>query len=264
MLMRMAAREASPDRCAIAVMAKASIPGKTKTRLVPPLTLDQAARLNTAFLKDVSDNLAKAAQRADIAAYMAYGPPGSTSFFENNFSIDLGLIETWLPGFGDCLFHAASSLLRLGYGSVCLLNSDSPTLPTEILVEAAQTLSMPGDRIVLGPSSDGGYYLLGIKREHRRLFEDVSWSTDVVAKQTLERSSELGLDAALLPVWYDVDDCDTLMQLARDTVESKFTGSHAKPHDAAHTTAELRAFFQDGETISAIKKHRIERRAAVP
>ena len=57
-------------------MAKASAPGRTKTRLVPPLTFDEAAALNTAFLKDVGHNIAKAAERAPIAGYMAFGPPG--------------------------------------------------------------------------------------------------------------------------------------------------------------------------------------------
>ena len=69
-----------------------------------------------------------------------------------------------------------------------MLNSDSPTLPTALLVETAEVLARPGDRAVLGPSTDGGYYLLGIKQAHRRLFDDIDWSTERVARQTLERA----------------------------------------------------------------------------
>ena len=62
--------------CGIAVMAKASAAGRTKTRLVPPLTFDEAAEFNTAFLKDVAHNIARAAELQSIDGYMAFGPPG--------------------------------------------------------------------------------------------------------------------------------------------------------------------------------------------
>ena len=75
-----------------------------------------------------------------------------------------------------------------------VLNADSPTLPTALLIETAAVLARPGDRAVLGPSSDGGYYLLGLKTAHRRMFEDIAWSTERVAEQTLERAREIGLD----------------------------------------------------------------------
>jgi len=128
------ARE-TPD-CAIAVMAKASISGRTKTRLIPPLTPVQAADLNTAFLRDVADNLLAAATLANISAWMAYAPAGSRDFFTGNLPAGIGLIETAEPSFGACLFRAASSLLAAGREAVCLLNSDSPTLPTGYLVAA--------------------------------------------------------------------------------------------------------------------------------
>ena len=90
-------------------MAKASAPGRAKTRLVPPLTFDEAAALNTAFLQDVADNMllaaGHAAPHAGIAGYAAYGPPGSEEFFRRTLPASIGLIEAWLPNFGDCLLH---------------------------------------------------------------------------------------------------------------------------------------------------------------
>ena len=205
--------------CGIAFMAKASAPGRAKTRLVPPLTFDEAADLNTAFLQDVAENLVladaqvRAAQSAAIIGYAAFGPPGSTNFFRRILPASIGLIEAWLPNFGDCLFHTISEILSRGHQSAVVLNSDSPTLPTALLVETAEVLARPGDRAVFGPSTDGGYYLLGLKHAHARMFEDITWSTERVAEQTLTRAREIGLNVHRLPAWYDVDDVDALKRL---------------------------------------------------
>jgi uncharacterized protein len=220
--------------CGIAVMAKSSVPGLTKTRLVPPLTYDEAAAFNTAFLKDVAANIGAAAQQAAITGYMAFGPPGSEHFFTDNLGADIGLIEVWLPDFGDCLYTAIDRMLAV-HGAAVVLNSDSPTLPTAILVETACVLAQPGDRAVIGPSTDGGYYLLGIKERHRGLFEGISWSTEHVMRQTLQRAEELGIDVHVLPPWYDVDDRDALKLLRAELFDGlAFSTTHDR-HPARHS-----------------------------
>ncbi len=232
-------------------MAKASAPGRAKTRLVPPLTFDEAAALNTAFLRDVADNVLLAARHAaphaGIAGYAAYGPPGTEDFFRGILPGAIGLIAAWLPNFGDCLFHTIGAILARGHASAVVLNADSPTLPTALLVETAAVLARPGDRAVLGPSSDGGYYLLGLKAQHRRIFEDVDWSTERVASQTLERAREIGLEVHTLPVWYDVDDMDDLRQLhvelCGDDVSDRRTPQG--PHYAVATAKLMRALWRD-------------------
>ncbi len=225
--------------CGIAVMAKASLPGRTKTRLVPPLSFDEAAAFNTAFLQDVAANIAAAGRGASIACYMAYGPPGATAFFRSHFPPSVGLIEAWHPNFGDCLFTAIEAVLARGHASAVVLNSDSPTLPTALLVETARVLARQGDRAVLGPSSDGGYYLLGLKAPHRRLFEDVAWSTDAVARQTRARAAEVGLDMHVLPEWYDVDDVASLQTLRREVIEGHAVASSLRPAPGRHAAALL-------------------------
>jgi rSAM/selenodomain-associated transferase 1 len=222
--------------CAIAVMAKASIPGRTKTRLTPPLAPEQAADLNTAFLRDVADNLLAAAALANISPWMAYAPAGSQDFFARILPDGVGIIETVAPDFGVCLIRAAASLLAAGHESVCLLNSDSPTLPTGYLVAAATALAAPGDRVVIGPATDGGYYLIGIKHPHRRLFQDVDWSTERVFRQTLARADELGLPVVLLPSWYDVDCEAALRVLIGELVDGRpFRTVGSKPTQADFT-----------------------------
>lgn len=233
--------------CGVAVMAKASEPGRTKTRLVPPLCPNEAAAFNTAFLKDVSANLRVAARAATIRSYMAFGPPGTEGFFHENLPREIGLIEAWYPSFGDCLFTAISRLLAAGHGAAVVLNSDSPTLPTALLVETADVLARPGDRVVIGPSADGGYYLLGIKAPHRRLFEDVDWSTDRVARQSIERAQEIGLEVHQLPEWYDVDDQKALRLLHAELFEGRSFNPDLVPHAAPHTAALMRRLCHDSD-----------------
>jgi rSAM/selenodomain-associated transferase 1 len=223
--------------CGIAVMAKASAPGRTKTRLVPPLTFEEAAAFNTSFLRDMADNLIVAGRSAGIAGYMAFGPPGSDAFFRRHLPPEIGLVEVWFPDFGECLFVAIQELLRRGHRAVVVLNSDSPTLPTELLVQTAEALAQPGERAVLGPAADGGYYLLGLKAAHRRMFEDIDWSTERVARQTKERAREIGLDLHVLPTWYDVDDVGALRMLHAELRENHSFAPELRPNQALHTAA---------------------------
>jgi rSAM/selenodomain-associated transferase 1 len=225
--------------CAVAIMAKASVAGTVKTRLVPPLTYEEAADLNTCCLLDVADNIMAAASLEPIQGIAAYSPPGSEKFFADILSDRFKLLPPKEPTIGRSLFHAAQDLFAAGYGSVCLVNADSPTLPTHVLVEAVRRLRQPGDRVVLGPAADGGYYLIGLKQFHRRLFEEIDWSTERVYRQTISRASEIGLAVAALPEWYDVDDDQALTLLVREL----FPGSRAviacEPGYPAPNTAAL-------------------------
>ena len=105
-------RRRTDGSCAIAIMAKASAPGRTKTRLVPPLTFEQAAALNTAFLQDMAGNLLSAGSHAAIAGYVAFAPAGTEAFFHDTLPPDIGLIDACLPSLGDCLVHTIT-------GNIC-------------------------------------------------------------------------------------------------------------------------------------------------
>jgi rSAM/selenodomain-associated transferase 1 len=238
---------AAPSSCGIAVMAKASVPGHAKTRLVPPLTSAEAAAFNTAFLQDVAANILAAAGHVSMAGYISFGPPGadSVSFFERILPPDIGLLEAWYPSLGDCLVSTIDQLLARGHAAAVVLNSDSPTLPTSLLIETAGVLARPGDRAVLGPCHDGGYYLLGLKQRHRRLFEDIAWSTEQVARQTLERAAEIGLRVHVLPAWYDVDDAESLRMLRSELCGDVIFSASLHPHEAFHSARLLRALLAD-------------------
>jgi uncharacterized protein len=207
--------------CAIGVMAKAPRPGFSKTRLCPPLRPEQAAELSAAFLRDISENIALAARQAPITGYIAYAPAGQEALFDRHIAAGTGLLladgsrpmPPEVQGFGCCLLHAIQTMLAFGHESAVVLNSDSPTLPTALLVRTAVALAAEGDRIVLGPADDGGYYLLGMKSAHAGLFVDIAWSTDSVAETTRLRAARLGLEVVELPAWYDIDDQAALTRL---------------------------------------------------
>lgn len=207
---------APPELCALAVMTKVPRAGKVKTRLTPPLTSEEAAALNTCFLRDTASALAATAREGLARGIAVYTPAGEEAAYHGILPSKFELVPQRGDAFGERLTFATQDLLRLGFASVCLIDSDSPTVPQPAYAEAASLLSQPGDRIVLGPSDDGGYYLIGLKKAHRRVFEDIDWSTARVLDQTMERAAELGVEVHFLPTWYDVDDKATLRRLCQE------------------------------------------------
>jgi rSAM/selenodomain-associated transferase 1 len=232
--------------CAFAVMAKAPVVGKVKTRLAPPLSAAEAAELSGCFIRDIADNIIAASRTAPIHGHVAYAPPGSEPVFRALLPEAIRLLPPRRSGLGHSLADAACDLLAAGYGSVCLVNSDSPNLPTAFLMEAAMALRAPGDRVVLGPAADGGYYCIGLKQPHPRLFEEIAWSTARVFTQTCDRAREIGLTITVLPPWYDVDDAALLRRLADALLgEDRHEGA-GTPYGAPHTAAFLRRLLGGG------------------
>jgi glycosyltransferase A (GT-A) superfamily protein (DUF2064 family) len=154
--------------CAIGIMAKAPRAGMSKTRLCPPLRPDQAA-LSAAFLRDISESIALAARDTPITGYVAYAPEGTEALFDGHFAHGTErlladgspLMPPDVQGLGRCLLHAIMAMLARGHQSAVVVNADGPTLPTARLVRAAVALAAKGDRMVLGPADDGGYYPAG-------------------------------------------------------------------------------------------------------
>jgi uncharacterized protein len=227
------------DCCALAVMAKAPRPGKVKTRLSPPLTPDQASTLNICFIRDTTENIQQVTEASNSAGLVAYTPAGDESAFHGLLPSGFQLVAQRGDGFGERLLYACKDLFACGFGAVCLIDSDSPTMPQDALLQAVERLSCAGDRMVLGGSDDGGYYLIGVKHLHHRLFEQIDWSTECVFEQTLERAREIGLATELLPAWYDVDDAATLDRLRRELTAPSSTGYAGAGYDAKHTRAYL-------------------------
>ena len=217
----MAEQTTRAGMCAVAVMAKAPRVGRSKTRLCPPFTPEEASLLSAAFIQDITANLALAALDVPLAPYVAFAPAGTEALFAGLLAPGTGLVladgaiapPPGVTGFGLALLHAMQALFAEGYGGVCVLNSDSPDLPTEVLRDATRRLMAPSGEAVLGAAEDGGYYLLGLRAPHPRMFADIAWSTSEVAATTRVRAAALGLRLDELPPWYDVDDAASLWRL---------------------------------------------------
>jgi len=216
------------QRCALAVMTKAPRAGQVKTRLVPPLTYEEAAQLNACFLRDTARAIQEACRR-NVIGFGVYTPLGSEADYIGVLPQDFQLLPQRGDGFGERLALAMEDLFRCAFDSVCLIDSDSPTVPTESYTQAVALLSGPGDRVALGPADDGGYYLIGMKQQHRELFEGIDWSTERVFEQTKQRAVELGLEVSLLPIGYDIDDAMTLRRLCSELL-SDDSDQNVAPH----------------------------------
>jgi uncharacterized protein len=198
---------------AIGIICKAPQPGRSKTRLAMAIGVVAASELSACFLRDVAAAIEAVPGALGRRGYGVYAPVGAERIMRQLLPAGFGLLLQAGDDLGYVLFGAARALLLAGHDCVLLVNGDSPTLPPRLLVQAIETLREPGDRMVLGPASDGGYYLIGLKRPHRQLFMQIAWGTETVARSTCERAAEIGLATTLLPEWYDVDDIETLRWL---------------------------------------------------
>ena len=225
-------------RQALAVAAKAPQPGTVKTRLHSRLSADDATELYRCFLKDTLLLMDSVPQTEVV---ISYTPKGGERYFDGIHSGKLGnlgnlrMLAQRGESFGDKLHHAFEELFGEGFDSVVIIDADSPTLPRDYLMEAFDELARPGERAVLGPAEDGGYYLIGLRRPHRRLFEQITWSSDRVLSETLDRAREIALNVSLLPMWYDVDDYPTFERLKFEVVGGTGFTSLSKANDAPHT-----------------------------
>jgi glycosyltransferase A (GT-A) superfamily protein (DUF2064 family) len=177
---------------------------------------EAAAMLSACFLRDVAACIEQMPQRIGRKGYGVYAPAGAEAEMRRILPPSFDLLLQSDAILGNVLYRATHDLLAKGHNCVLLVNGDSPTLPSRFLLNAIDRLRRPGDRLVLGPSSDGGYYLIGLKHPHRRLFDDIPWGTNAVARFTLERASQINLESSLLPEWYDVDDAETFEWLREE------------------------------------------------
>lgn len=223
--------------CALAVMTKAPCAGKVKTRLTPPLTPEEAATLNRCFLRDTAACISNTSREGLARGIAVYTPVGAEAAYGEILPVEFELIPQRGEALEERMVWAFEDLFSLGFDSVCLIGSDSPTLPTKAFSQAAQILSGKKDQMVLGPSDDGGYYLIGLKKLHRDLLENIDWSTERVLEQTTAKAREIKLQIHLLPNWYDVDDWPTLRRICRDLfTDQSVPGAFPAPATRAYLT----------------------------
>ncbi len=207
---------------AVGIVCKTPSAGFAKTRLSPPLSLEDCARLAACFIRDLAATIHGVSLEGGVAPYAVYTPRGTESTLRPLLPSGFRLLPQGEGNLGDRLYRATAELLGAGHAGVVLVNGDSPTLPPTILRAAVGALREGEDVVVLSPAFDGGYTLIGLSRAHARLFADIPWSTSQVHRLTVERAAEVGVPVVAVPGWYDIDDGETLRML-----EAELAGERA-------------------------------------
>ena len=191
--------------CCTIVFVKNPVPGQVKTRLLPVLSPEGAASLYRAFLVDWCTALSEL-PGSDLV--IAYSPPDSLREMKNLIGGHAIYIPQEDSGLGQRLTAVSRWACDQGYEKFLLAGSDSPTLPIACIERAIELLKSRD--VVIGPSTDGGYYLIGFskigaERTIPVIFQDIAWSTERVFRKTLEKVDGTNATLGLLPPWYDVD-----------------------------------------------------------
>lgn len=197
------------------IFVKLPTPGQVKTRLGKIIGNQEAAELYRLFIQET---FAMARQLADCKIHVAFEPTQPGESFDDIIPGEF----LHFPQQGKDLGERMCNAFRHGLTQaqkVVIIGSDSPTLPGDYIEQAFERLTHSD--LVLGPAEDGGYYLIGMKELHVKLFDNIAWSSDAVFRTTLQRAKRLQLKVALLPAWYDVDDLDALLRAAEDDQNGK-------------------------------------------
>jgi uncharacterized protein len=203
---------------ALGIMCKAPSPGTSKTRLSPPLSREEAAALARCFIADVARVIAGLPPELGVRRFVVFTPGEAEGAFEGLLPDGFGMLAQRGEDLSERCANAVEDLLARGCAGACLLNADSPTLPAATVEAAVAALRRRGERVVLGPALDGGYYLVGVTRPMPELFRAIAWSTVRALSGTEARARELGLAVERLPAWYDVDDGVALAWLVQEVL----------------------------------------------
>jgi rSAM/selenodomain-associated transferase 1 len=205
-------------KTAIVLFAKTPILGQVKTRLAKSIGQELALKLHTAFIYDFLDQVSKLLNLADIYLCLTEVWNPSTITLPKNIENHQVKISYQSNGdLGGRLYNTFLECFSLGYQNVIITGTDSPNLPILYLEEAI--LALDSLNIVLGEALDGGYYLIGIQHTVEcldEIFNNISWSTEKVFSQTINKIQKNQLSLHCLPKWYDIDELADLQRLKKD------------------------------------------------
>ena len=204
-------------RC-ILIFAKAPIPGKVKTRLSPPLSPNEAASMQEAFIFDTLETLQ---YFSHVDHFMACHPPAHPFYDRVGQTYKVNFIDQGEGGLGERLKRVVNLLLSKGYKHIVIVGSDSPSIPAKLIDDSF--LLLEEKSAVIGPSIDGGYYLIGLSGNIPGVFDDINWGKETVFTETVEKIKKADVDYSVLPVWYDVDTIKELffLKIHLSTLEKK-------------------------------------------
>lgn len=201
------------------LMAKAPVPGRVKTRLCPPLSPVEAARLYSCMLGDTAQEIASLAR---VSRFLFLDPPGAADVLRGSPFSAFERFPQRGKDLGEKMGNAAATVFRRGARRVVIAGGDCPYLSANRVRQAFRELR-GGAAAVFGPSEDGGYYLVGLAGPDERPFRNIAWGTPEVLRETAARCREAGIPFSFLPPGRDVDTGGDLNALA------EWAGAHPAP-----------------------------------
>jgi hypothetical protein len=208
----------------LVVFAKDPIPGRVKTRLNPCITPDEAAKLYKAFSLDI---ISSARKLKCINVTVAYTPNDAEKAFRKLVEQPINFLPQKGKNLGERMKNAFKQSFTEGAERVVIIGTDSPTLPVSYIQKAFDVLKkIP---VVIGPTFDGGYYLVGLSKQNDDIFDDIEWATSRVFGQTLTRIKSLNTQLYVLPPWYDVDTSEDLEFLRSHLLAMRMSGVEEVP-----------------------------------
>jgi rSAM/selenodomain-associated transferase 1 len=195
------------------IFVKEPVAGRVKTRLAAGLDPATARDLYRCFVEDIIAT----AERVGVPVVVAHDPPGSNDAIAAWLGAGRRYLPQHGPDLGARMRAAFEATFAAGYGKVVIVGSDLPDLPAAFIIEAFRMLETAG--AVIGPSGDGGYYLIGFRQDTviPAVFEGIPWSTPDVLTNTMEAFVRAHATVHQLPVWHDIDrPADLLTLIERD------------------------------------------------
>ncbi|MBD3308960.1 DUF2064 domain-containing protein [candidate division KSB3 bacterium] len=205
--------------------------GKVKTRLARDIGDEHAVELYCCFIRDMLETLAQIPQQICLC----YAPQTAEPRFRRWLEGDFVYLPQHGNNLGERMGNSFQGAFRLGFERVVLIGSDLPDLPAQYVEMAFERLE--SYKSVIGPSGDGGYYLLGFRRETfvPEVFQDIGWSQSSVYEETLTKLTRHGTDFLALPVWHDIDNLSELHQwYSRQQVQQGGTSRAVRTHAYVH------------------------------
>jgi rSAM/selenodomain-associated transferase 1 len=166
------------------------------------LSPEEAAQLYHSFLQDILEEMGRL---PDVRSTLAFSPPEAQDYFQTLRPPGMDLFPQEGRDLGERMARACARGFAAGFSPVLLRGSDTPDLPAAVVSEASEVLASGQSQVVLGPASDGGYYLVGLAKPQPHLFNGPIWSTSTVLADTLQLARQSGLTVHLLPTWSDID-----------------------------------------------------------
>jgi rSAM/selenodomain-associated transferase 1 len=213
-------------KSALGIFFKIPVLGKVKKRLAAEIGEDKALKAYESMLRATIENVSGLrgidicgfyeGERASLSICSSSFNSPSTSYDltkgayrvakrrRSGFTRKIPLISQKGSDLGEKMYNAIKWLFSKGYKKVSLIGADSPDLPLAFIIDAFEKLN--SYKLVIGPSEDGGYYLIGMNKPYDSIFKDIQWGHDSVLKDTISNANAAGISYFLLPEWYDIDD----------------------------------------------------------